>query len=149
MVDHHLHSFQPMFIPKWFLSKIYCHPLVLENSLLVGGFTNPIEKYIVKMGLFPNFRGEHLKKIYETHHLDEDQAAVVSLEFSFLGFLGISLGGSFLGILCPRNVDRELFCHGRLYPAFLVFWASKKQQRGDSKPKISAFRTTEGPKQGK
>ena len=35
----------------------YYHP-PLNKTKLVGGF-NPFEKYYLKMGIFPNFRGEH------------------------------------------------------------------------------------------
>ena len=38
---------------------------ILINGFLVGGWTNPVEKY--EMGIFPKFRGENLKNETTTH----------------------------------------------------------------------------------
>ena len=41
------------------------------QGFLVGGWTNPIEKYARQKweGIFPKFRGEHSKKYLSCHHL--------------------------------------------------------------------------------
>ena len=42
---------------------------IWERKNLVGGWTNPIEKYARQNGfIFPNFRGEN-KKYLSCHHL--------------------------------------------------------------------------------
>ena len=51
--------------PSWWYS--------FDVQNLVGGWTNPSEKYARQNGfIFPNFRGENTKKKLSCHHLEKN-----------------------------------------------------------------------------